>query len=157
MQSEPSESSQKASSQEPTPNFPASSYNHGNQPNDHDGLRAGSSQEAATLGGYSGSTDLASVTKRDSSSERDAFRGNRKRMSPTITPPRNRISEYENALSKTPKNPISGPSFQVVRKERMSPNDSCAKLTDLPNGTLPSYCLDTLSCLQLMLIIRQRC
>lgn len=140
MQPELSESSPKATPQDPTSQNPSSPNNHGNRPNDRDGLRARSSHEAAVLGGYGEGVEPADSPA--NSPERDASGGDTKGVSPTRTPPRNRIADYENALSRTPKGLPKGPSLQVVRKERGSSDEASAKLTDLPNGMFPAISYD---------------
>lgn len=53
----------------------------------------------------------------------------------TVTPPpRNRISEYENARVKTPKKPSEGPLFEVIKSTR-KPDDKSSAIAKLPNGT----------------------
>ncbi|KAK8211890.1 hypothetical protein IWZ01DRAFT_500666 [Phyllosticta capitalensis] len=53
----------------------------------------------------------------------------------TPRPPRNRIDEYENALSSTPQRNASGPLFEVVKTSPKSGNRNCA-IEKLPNEIL---------------------
>ena len=48
---------------------------------------------------------------------------------------RNRITEYENATSTSPRRRHEGPAFEVVKSTRQ-PGDKRSPITDLPNGTL---------------------
>jgi hypothetical protein len=48
-------------------------------------------------------------------------------------PPRDRISEYENARVKTPKKPAEGPLFEVIKSNRR-PDDKSSAIAKLPNG-----------------------
>ena len=56
-----------------------------------------------------------------------------------FTPPRNKITEYENALVASPPKPNQGPLFEVVKKRR-GPNDKRSPISELPNG------IDSASC-----------
>ncbi|KAH7394973.1 hypothetical protein DE146DRAFT_721029 [Phaeosphaeria sp. MPI-PUGE-AT-0046c] len=54
----------------------------------------------------------------------------------TVTPPpRDRISEYENARVKTPKKPSDGPLFEVIKSTR-KPDDKSSAIVKLPNEVL---------------------
>ena len=48
---------------------------------------------------------------------------------------RNRITEYENATSTSPRRRHEGPAFEVVKSTRQ-PGDKRSPIADLPNGTL---------------------
>lgn len=48
-------------------------------------------------------------------------------------PPRDRITEYENALANSPRKPSEGPLFEVVKTNR-SPDDKSSPIAKLPNG-----------------------
>jgi hypothetical protein len=51
-------------------------------------------------------------------------------------PPRDRITEYENARVKSPSKPSEGPLFEVVKVHR-KPDDKNCPITKLPNGEFP--------------------
>jgi hypothetical protein len=55
------------------------------------------------------------------------------RLSPISPSPRNRIEEYENALSPAPKKRPEGPLFEVIKKERKG-GDKSSPISKLPNG-----------------------
>jgi hypothetical protein len=48
-------------------------------------------------------------------------------------PPRDRITEYENALANSPRKPADGPLFEVVKSVR-NPDDKSSPIAKLPNG-----------------------
>jgi hypothetical protein len=48
-------------------------------------------------------------------------------------PPRNRISEYENARVTSPRKPAEGPLFEVIKTTR-KPDDKSSPIAKLPNG-----------------------
>jgi hypothetical protein len=52
-------------------------------------------------------------------------------------PPRDRISEYENARVKTPRKPLEGPLFEVIKSNRR-PDDKSSPIAKLPNGECPA-------------------
>ncbi|KAJ5065210.1 hypothetical protein J3E72DRAFT_235591 [Bipolaris maydis] len=54
------------------------------------------------------------------------------RPSPT---PRDRITEYENALANSPRKPADGPLFEVVKSNR-NPDDKSSPIAKLPNEVL---------------------
>jgi hypothetical protein len=68
---------------------------------------------------------------RESSRDRDS--DDATRLSPASPPPRNRITEYENALAQTPKKRAQGPAFEVIKSARKPDDKSCA-IAKLPNG-----------------------
>lgn len=59
------------------------------------------------------------------------------RLSTPSTPSRDRISEYERALTPSLKKKPEGPAFEVVRKNRKL-GDKGSSIEDLPNGMLQS-------------------
>ncbi|KAK4995198.1 hypothetical protein LTR16_007458, partial [Cryomyces antarcticus] len=64
--------------------------------------------------------------------------GQATRLSPPKTPsptPRNRIADYENALSVLPRKTAEGPVFEVVKRSR-KPGDKSSPIGELPNGTV---------------------
>lgn len=74
----------------------------------------------------------ANATSNDGSA---AEIGGLKGMKVTTPPPRDRISEYENARVQTPKQPSEGPLFEVVKSAR-KPDDKNSPIAKLPNGEL---------------------
>lgn len=81
-------------------------------------------------------------------------------------PPRDRISEYENARVKTPKKQSEGPLFEVIKSTR-KPDDKSSAIAKLPNGMLsmsllsrikliPTRGLDTCHCPSLAQRSRRR-
>lgn len=48
-------------------------------------------------------------------------------------PPRDRITEYENALANSPRKPGDGPLFEVI-KSNAKPGDKSTPIAKLPNG-----------------------
>jgi hypothetical protein len=54
-------------------------------------------------------------------------------------PPRDRITEYENALKTSPRKPADGPLFEIVKSNK-KPNDKSSPIANLPNGAYK--CLD---------------
>lgn len=53
----------------------------------------------------------------------------------TTPPPRNRITEYENALSTSPRKSPGGPLFEVIKGNRR-PDDKTSSIAKLPNEVL---------------------
>lgn len=48
-------------------------------------------------------------------------------------PPKNRISEYENARTESPRKNYGGPLFEIIKSNR-KPDDKTSPITNLPNG-----------------------
>jgi len=140
MQSEPTKASQHAPTPEKAPHPPPTSQ-HG-QPRDDDlqnslQPRPGEQREepGPPPGGNDGDATRSSATTSDSKAvETFGLRGN---DAPT-PPPRNRISEYENARVKTPKKPSEGPLFEVIKSNRR-PDDKSSPIAKLPNGECSVY------------------
>jgi hypothetical protein len=57
------------------------------------------------------------------------------RLSPTSPSPRNRIEEYENALTRSAKKLVDGPVIEVIKKNR-KPDDENCPIANLPNGEM---------------------
>ena len=57
------------------------------------------------------------------------------RLSQTSPSPRNRIAEYENALTQSGRKRSDSPVFEIIKKSRKS-EDSSLPIASLPNGTL---------------------
>jgi hypothetical protein len=79
----------------------------------------------------------------DGGARRGSTRGNSRdrgdadeaaRLSPTTPSPRNRIAEYENALTESTKRRNEGPAFEVIKLAKKPDDRSCA-IAKLPNGT----------------------
>ena len=68
---------------------------------------------------------------RESSRDRDG--GAPARLSPASPAPRDRITEYENALVQTPRKRYQGPVFEVIKSAR-KPDDKSCPIAKLPNG-----------------------
>jgi len=57
--------------------------------------------------------------------------------SPSPPPPRDRITEYENALASSPRKNPDGPLFEVI-KTNTKPGDKSSPIAKLPNGAYTS-------------------
>ena len=55
-----------------------------------------------------------------------------------ITPPRDRITDYENARLKSPQKPAEGPLFEIVKSNR-KPDDKKSPIADFPTGEYTAY------------------
>jgi hypothetical protein len=75
------------------------------------------------------SGDEGSATRSGNALETLGLRGSKA----STPPPRDRISEYENACVKTPKLPAEGPLFEVIKSNRR-PDDKSSAIAKLPNG-----------------------
>lgn len=141
MQSEPTKASQHAPTPENAPHPPPTSQ-HG-QPRDddlQDSLRPHSGEQQRGPEPPSGGKDRDATHSSATSSDGNAvetfgLKGN----DASTSPPRNRISEYENARVKTPKKPCEGPLFEVIKSNRR-PDDKSSPIAKLPNGEC-SVCL----------------
>ncbi|KAJ4301565.1 hypothetical protein N0V90_003658 [Kalmusia sp. IMI 367209] len=131
MQPEPLHASQNAPSPEVAPEHPATTSQHGLPDAD---------QQLSLLSHQRGEwreLELAGVARahasRESSGDRgaDAPAG----MNTTSPSPRNRITEYENALVHTPRRRNQGPAFEVIKSVR-KPDDSSCSIAKLPNEVL---------------------
>jgi hypothetical protein len=56
-----------------------------------------------------------------------------KRIACPSPPPRDRITEYENALTSSPRKPADGPLFEIVKSNK-KPSDKSSPIAKLPNG-----------------------
>ena len=57
-----------------------------------------------------------------------------KRVASPSPPPRDRITEYENALKSSPRKPADGPLFEIVKSNKKKPSDKSSPIANLPNG-----------------------
>jgi hypothetical protein len=135
MQPEPTDVSQRFPSQNATLDAPNTSQ-HGHRrgddlqdsPQPHFGEAWGDS-ELSTGGVARDATFVHQVTNGLTPMEANGLK-NGARPSPT---PRDRITEYENALANSPRKPSEGPLFEVVKSNR-SPDDKSSPIAKLPNG-----------------------
>jgi hypothetical protein len=135
MQPEPTHASQNIATPENTPP-PAATSQHG-QRLDHDMQDSLQPHQGGLWGapeppksGDEGSATRSRATSADGNAlETLGLRGSK---TPT-PPPRDRISEYENACVKTPKLPAEGPLFEVIKSNRR-PDDKSSAIAKLPNG-----------------------
>ncbi|KAI4682469.1 uncharacterized protein J4E88_005359 [Alternaria novae-zelandiae] len=58
-----------------------------------------------------------------------------KRVASPSPPPRDRITEYENALKSSPRKPADGPLFEIVKSNK-KPSDKSSPIANLPNEVL---------------------
>jgi hypothetical protein len=58
--------------------------------------------------------------------------GLKRNASPSL-PPRDKITEYENALKTSPRKPADGPLFEIIKSNK-KPSDKNSPITKLPNG-----------------------
>jgi hypothetical protein len=56
-----------------------------------------------------------------------------KRIASPSPPPRDRITEYENALKISPRKPADGPLFEIIKSNK-KPSDKNSPISKLPNG-----------------------
>ncbi|KAH5766119.1 hypothetical protein HBI16_151060 [Parastagonospora nodorum] len=139
MQSEPTKASQHAPTPEDAPHPPPTSQ-HG-QPRDddlqdslrpHPGEQRGEPEPPSSGNENEGDATRSSATSSDGNAvETFGLRANEA----STPPPRNRISEYENARVKTPKKPSEGPLFEVIKSNRR-PDDKSSPIAKLPNEVL---------------------
>jgi hypothetical protein len=54
-------------------------------------------------------------------------------------PPRDRITDYENARLKSPQKPAEGPLFEIVKSNR-KPDEKKSPITDFPTGEWTADC-----------------
>jgi hypothetical protein len=142
MQSEPTKASQYAPTPENAPHPPPTSQ-HG-QPRDddlqdslqpHPGEQRREPEPPSSGNEIEGDATRSSATSSDGNAvETFGLRGNEA----STPPPRNRISEYENARVKTPKKPSEGPLFEVIKSNRR-PDDKSSPIAKLPNGECSVY------------------
>ncbi|KAF5847300.1 hypothetical protein GGP41_000004 [Bipolaris sorokiniana] len=137
MQPEPTNVSQRASQQHATFDA-ATTSQHGHRRNDD--LQDSPQPHFGGLWGDPGvpvgtpardATDLPQVTNGFTPVEANGLKGGA-RPSP---PPRDRITEYENALANSPRKPADGPLFEVVKSNR-NPDDKSSPIAKLPNEVL---------------------
>jgi hypothetical protein len=135
MQSEPTKASQSILTPEDTPH-PSPTSQHGQPRNDdlQDSLQSHSGEQRGELepplGGNERDATRSNATSDDGNAvETFGLRG----TDASTPPPRNRISEYENARVKTPKKLSEGPLFEVIKSNRR-PDDKSSPIAKLPNG-----------------------
>lgn len=134
MQPEPTSAFQNTLSAEVAPESPATTPQHGLQ--DHDqqlsllSRPSGEQREPAPPGAN------RPDASRESSRDRDG--GAAARLSPSSPAPRDRVTEYENALVQTPKKRNQGPIFEVIKSAR-KPDDKSCPIAKLPNGESGVY------------------
>jgi hypothetical protein len=143
MQPEPSTTSQNIPAPG-NPLFPSPTSQHG-QPRDddlqdslqpHPGELRG--EPVPPPGGNAADATRSNATSDDGHAVETLLRG----TDSSTPPPRDRISEYENARVKTPKKPSEGPLFEVVKSSRR-PDDKSSAIAKLPNGEYSSSVIDS--------------
>ena len=129
MQPEPSQASQNTLSTEVAPEYPATTSQHGLQDR---------GKQLSLLSHYNGDpgepapADAAGEhASRESSRDRDSDAATR--LNPASPSPKDRITEYENALVQTPRKRNQGPAFEVIKSTR-KPDDKSCPIAKLPNG-----------------------
>jgi hypothetical protein len=137
MQPAPTKASQNIPAPEQT-RQPSSTSQHGQRHHDdlEDPLQLHSGELRGAPEPLSGGTKRDAMPSNATSSDEDTgetlgMRGTR--VSTPTPPPRDRISEYENARVKTPKRPSEGPLFEVIKSNRR-PDDKSSPIAKLPNG-----------------------
>jgi len=135
MQSEPSKASQNIPTQQTTAS-PSPTSQHGQRRSDdlQDSLQPHSREPQGEPGPPKGdnqgdATRLGATSDESNAVEIVGLKG----IKATTPPPRDRISEYENARVKTPKRTSEGPLFEVVKSNRR-PDDKSSAIAKLPNG-----------------------
>lgn len=91
-------------------------------------------------GGNGRDATRADASPNDGDTEAVRLRGSQTSITP---PPRNRITDYENALSISPRKSPGGPLFEVIKGNRR-PDDKTSAIAKLPSGkfsALMSYML----------------
>ncbi|KAL5399216.1 hypothetical protein PMIN06_000962 [Paraphaeosphaeria minitans] len=129
MQPEPPHASQNTLSPQVAPEHPATSQ-HG--PQDRDQQLFSLSHHHGEPGAPVPAGAAGEHASRESSRDRDP---DANRLSPASPPPRNRITEYENALVQTFKKRSHGPVFEVIKSAR-KPDDKSCPIAKLPNEVL---------------------
>lgn len=127
MQPEPTNVSQNVSYPQPTPEHETTSQ-HGQRRTDD--LQDSLQPHAGELRGEAENARDATRSEAGdevSSGETDGLKGF---PSPSL-PPRDRITEYENALADSPRKSTAGPLFEIIKSNRKPSTTPIAKL---PNG-----------------------
>ncbi|KAF1945212.1 hypothetical protein EJ02DRAFT_509669 [Clathrospora elynae] len=136
MQSDPTNVFQNVSNQKPTSNTVTTSQ-HG-QPR-HDDLQDSLQPHSSELRGVPESPtgdDERDATHSNSSGQGNAVGADGlKGIDDSTPPPRDRISEYENASANTPRRPLEGPLFEIIKSDR-KPNGKNSPIANLPNEVL---------------------
>jgi hypothetical protein len=141
MQSEPTKASQDVHTPKDPPQ-PSPTCQHGQLRSDdlqdslqpHPGEQQG--EPEPPMGGKERDATRSNATSEDGHAvETLGLRGN----DASTPPPRDRISEYENARVKTPKKPSEGPLFEVIESNRR-PDDKSSPIAKLPNGEFRVAC-----------------
>ncbi|KAF1966024.1 hypothetical protein BU23DRAFT_518664 [Bimuria novae-zelandiae CBS 107.79] len=131
MQSEPTPASQNTLSPKVAPEALATTPQHGLQ--DHHQQLSLLPHQFEEQGEPAPPGAAEQHASRESSRDRDPDAT--ARLSPTNPSPRNRITEYENALVQTPKKRHQGPAFEVIKSTR-KPDDKSCPIAKLPNEVL---------------------
>lgn len=129
MQPEPTPASQNTLSPEVAPENPATTSQHGLE--DRYEQLPLHPQHLEEQGESAPPAAAEQHTSRESSRDLDVDIA--ARLSPTSPSPRDRITEYENALAQTPKKRHQGPVFEVIKSAR-KPDDKSCPIEKLPNG-----------------------
>ncbi|KAF2451731.1 hypothetical protein P171DRAFT_376131 [Karstenula rhodostoma CBS 690.94] len=131
MQPEPPHASQNTLSQQLAPEHPATTSQHG--PQDRDQQLFPLSHHLGEPGEPVPASAAGEHASRESSRDRDPYAATR--LNPASPPPRNKITEYENALVQSPKKRSHGPVFEVIKSAR-KPDDKSCPIAKLPNEVL---------------------
>ena len=115
---------------------PATTSQHGQHR--HDDLQASLHTHPGELRGVhepspGGNTRDATRPRADSDHGNTAGTAGLKGSGATTPPPRDRITEYENALAKSARKLNETPLFEVIKSTR-SPEDKSSPIAKLPNG-----------------------
>lgn len=139
MQPEPSNATQNIPTQQSNRQTPPT-HHHGQHRDDdlQDSLQPHSGElrgEPEPPAGGSGSRRDATRSDATSDEGHAAESVGLKGVKVTTPPPRDRISEYENARIKTPRKLAEGPLFEVIKSNR-KPDDKNSPIVKLPNEVL---------------------
>lgn len=137
MQPAPSQASQNIPSQQNDAS-PSPTSHHGQLRDDdlQDSLQPHTGEPQGPPGPPTGGTDGDATRPDGRSAAEDVGLSGVKAATP---PPRDRISEYENARVKAPRKPSEGPLFEVLKSNR-KPDDTHSPIATLPNGESTAHC-----------------
>ena len=133
MLSGPKDVSKNVNTKQNTANSPTTSQ-HGQHRNDD--LQASPQSHSSELWGASESSEGGNERDKTRSlahSDDTGDAGGLRDITASPTPPKNRITEYENALANSPRKLSDGPLFEVIRSNRR-PDDKTSPIAKLPNG-----------------------
>jgi hypothetical protein len=135
MQPEPTTTSHNAPHQ-PATFITATTSQHGNRRSDdlQDSLQPHSGEVRGEPETSAGASEGAATCLHEGADGfHDASRDGLKVVARPSTPPRDRITEYEDVLAYSPPKPTDGPALQVVKSKKKS-GHKCSLFAKLPNG-----------------------